>query len=78
MREVSPCQERFFFSTTVTATGGFGIGLSIARSIAEGHRGSIKAKSDRICCGAQTDDKMRYSERNPKFVFVAVDNAVYI
>lgn len=46
MREVSPCQERFFFSTTVTATGGFGIGLSIALSIAEGHRGSIKAKSD--------------------------------
>lgn len=46
MSEVSPCQEHFFFSTTVTATGGFGIGLSIARSIAEGHKGNIKAKSD--------------------------------
>ncbi len=37
-----------------------------------------RRENDRICCGAQTDDKMRYSERNPKFVFVAVDNAVYI
>ena len=44
MREVSPCQERFFFSTTVTATGGFGIGLSIARGIAEAYKGPIKAE----------------------------------
>ena len=35
--------------------GGFGIGLSIARGIAEGHKGSIKAelKDDRIIFTAE-------------------------
>lgn len=37
--------DRFYRADPARTAGGFGIGLSIARSIAEGHRGSIRAKS---------------------------------
>lgn len=45
--ELDKLFERFYRAdkSRNSATGGFGIGLSVARSIAEGHKGSIKAES---------------------------------
>lgn len=38
--------DRFYRANKSRTSGGFGIGLSIARSIAEGHKGSVRAKCE--------------------------------
>lgn len=38
--------DRFYRADKSRTSGGFGIGLSIARSIAEGHKGSVRAKCE--------------------------------
>ena len=46
--EFSKLFDRFYRGDKAHTSGGFGIGLSLARSIAEIHKGSIKAiKSDK-------------------------------
>ena len=38
--------DRFYRADPARTAGGFGIGLSIARSIAEGHRGAISTRTE--------------------------------
>lgn len=38
--------DRFYRADPASTASGFGIGLSIARSIAEGHRGAISARTE--------------------------------
>lgn len=38
--------DRFYRADPARTAGGFGIGLSIARSIAEGHRGAVSARTE--------------------------------
>lgn len=38
--------DRFYRADPARTAGGFGIGLSIARSIAEGHRGAISVSTE--------------------------------
>ena len=38
--------DRFYRADPARTASGFGIGLSIARSIAEGHRGAISARTE--------------------------------